>query len=197
MLAPIFTHGTLENTKKAMQEGKIKYPAYCWCTDVSQYGFINKHNELEFIGIPELTGTLENKIILSSLDDGLYQVKGQHKITADHATTFDSSSFILVVVQTTAEGKKVRRITADELTTYTIGEDLSVTANEVATKDYLDEKGYATEDYVDAKIAVLKQELEDEIEELVEPVVRPMVEQIIDEEIQPEDNSKIDELFNN
>ena len=197
MLAPIFTHGTLENTKKAIQEGKIKYPAYCWCTDVSQYGFINKHNELEFIGIPELTGTLENKIILSSLDDGLYQVKGQHKITADHATTFDSSSFILVVVQTTAEGKKVRRITADELTTYTIGEDLSVTANEVATKDYLDEKGYATEDYVDAKIAVLKQELEDEIEELVEPVVRPLVEQIIDEEIQPEDNSRIDELFNN
>lgn len=199
MLAPIFTHGTLENTKKAMQEGKIKYPAYCWCTDVSQYGFINKHNELEFIGIPELTGTLENKIILSSLDDGLYQVKGQHKITADHATTFDSSSFILVVVQTTAEGKKVRRITADELTTYTIGEDLSVTANEVATKDYLDEKGYATEDYVDAKIAAMEQiilaDVEAALPSMIEPLVYPVVEEVVDRMIQPEDDQNIRDLF--
>ena len=126
----------------------------------------------------------------------MYQVKGQHKITANHPTTFDCDSFILVVVQTIDGIKKIRRITADELTTYTIGEDLSVEADEVATKDYLDDKGYATEEYLDDKIAVLKAELEDEIEELVRPVVRPMVEEIIDETILPEDDDNIRDLFN-
>ena len=195
MLAPIFTHGTYENTIKAIESGKIKYPSYCWITDKGQYGFLNKNNELEVVGIPELTGTLDNKIILSSLNDGLYQVKGQHKITADHATTFDCSSYIIVIIQTINETKKIRRITADELTTYIVGEDLSVKSNEVATKEYLDDKGYSTEEELDEKIAVLKAELESEIEDLVEPVVLPLVQGIIEEEIQPEDDEKIRELF--
>lgn len=195
MLAPIFTHGTYENTIKAIADKKIKYPCYCWITDRGQYGFLNKQNQLEVIGIPELTGTMQNKIVLSSLDDGLYQVKGQHTITADYPTTFDCTNFILVVVQTIDGVKKIRRITADELSVYIINEDLSVSVDEVATKGYLDDKGYTTEEQLDEKIAVLKAELEDEIEVLVEPVVRPMVEEIINRDIQPEDDQSIRDLF--
>ena len=197
MLTPVFTHGTYANTIKAITEGKIKYPCYCWITDRGQYGFLNKQNQLEVIGIPEYEGTIQNPIILSALNDGLYEIKGQHKITADYPTTFDTSSFILVVIQTINGIKKVRRITADELDTYTINEDLSVTVDEVATKDYLEEKGYVTDEYVNDKIAVLKAELEDEIEELVEPVVRPIVEEIINEDIQSESDENIENLFNN
>ena len=197
MLAPIFTHGTYENTIKAIQEGKIKYPSYCWVTDRGQYGFLNKQNQLEIIGIPELTGTIQNKIILSALDDGLYQVKGQHKITDDHPTTFDSTSFILVVVQTVDGVKKVSRIASDEVVRYEIGDDLTVTEDAYVTESYLKEHGYADEEYIDEKIAILKAELEDEIEELVEPVVRPMVEAIIDEDIQEEDDEEIRKLFDN
>lgn len=200
MLAPIFTHGTYANTIKAIEDGKIKYPGYCWISDRGEYGFINKDNQLEVIGIPELTGTIDNKIILSSLDDGLYQVKGQHKITADHATTFDSGSFILVVVQTIGGVKKVRRITADELTTYTIGEDLSVEVDEVATKDYLDEKGYVTEDFVDEKIAameaVILADVEAALPDMLEPILRPVVEDVVDQTIQSETDENIRELFN-
>ena len=197
MLAPIFTHGTYENTIKAIQEGKIKYPSYCWVTDRGQYGFLNKQNQLEIIGIPELTGTIQNKIILSALDDGLYQVKGQHKITDDHPTTFDSTSFILVVVQTVGGVKKVSRIASDEVVRYEIGDDLTVTEDAYVTESYLKEHGYADEEYIDEKIAILKAELEDEIEELVEPVVRPLVESIIDEDIKEEDDENIRNLFDN
>ena len=195
MLAPIFTHGTYENTVKAIADGKIKYPAYLWISNRGQYGFLNKQNQLEVIGIPELTGTIENKIILSSLDDGLYQVKGQHKITADHPTTFDSASFILVVVQTIGGGKKVTRISSDEVVRYVIEEDLSVTEDAYVTESYLKDHDYATEEYLDVKIEVLKHELEDEIEELVTPVVEPLVRQIIDEEIQEESDENIEKLF--
>lgn len=197
MLAPIFTHGTYANTVKAIEEGKIKYPAYLWISDKGQYGFLNKQNQLEVIGIPELTGTIQNKIILSTLDDGLYQVRGQHKITADHPTTYDSSSFILVVVQTINEGKKVTRIASDEVVRYEIGDDLSVTEDAYVTESYLKDNEYVTDEYVDDKIEILKHELEDEIEELVEPVVQPMVEDIINREIQPEDDENIRNLFDN
>lgn len=199
MLAPIFTHGTYANTIKAIEEGKIKYPAYLWISDRGQYGFLNKQNQLEVIGIPELTGTLENKIILSSLYDGLYQVRGQHKITADHPTTFDSSSYILVVVQTVGGVKKVTRISSDELIRYTINEDLSVTEEAYITQSYLDEKGYATEDFIDEKIAameaVIMADIEAALPDMLEPILRPVVEDVVDQTIQSEDDENIRELF--
>ena len=200
MKYPTFAHGKMVNIQKAIADGKIQYPSYIWCTDLDVYCFLNKDGELEQCGIPQLTGTLENEIILSSLDDGLYEVKGRHKITASHATTFDCSGFILVVVQTIGGVKKVRRITADELSVYTIQEDLTVSVDEVATKDYLDEKGYTTEEQLDEKIAVLKAELEDEIEaalpSMIEPLVYPVVEEVVDRMIQPEDDQNIRDLFN-
>ena len=196
MLTPIFTHGSYENTIKAIQEGKIKYPAYLWISDREEYGFLNKNNELETIGIPCLTGTIQEKIILSTLDDGLYQIKGQHKITAEHETTFDSSSYIFVIVQTIDGFKRVTRITSEEIVRYKINEDLSVESDAYITEAYLEEKGYATEEYLDLKIEALKHELEDEIEELVRPVVEPLVYTIIDETIIPEDEEDIRDLFN-
>ena len=199
MLAPIFTHGTYANTVKAIEEGKIKYPAYLWISDRGQYGFLNKQNQLEVIGIPELTGTIQNKIILSTLDDGLYQVRGQYKITADHPTTFDSSSYILVVVQTMGGLKKVTRISSDELIRYTINEDLSVTEEAYITQSYLDEKGYATEDFVDEKIAameaVIMADVEAALPDMLEPILRPVVEDVVDQTIQPEDDENIRDLF--
>lgn len=200
MKYPAFAHGSMVNIKKAIAEGRIKYPTYIWCTDLDVYCFLNKDGELEQCGIPQLTGTIQNKIILSALDDGLYQVKGQHKITDDHPTTFDSTSFILVVVQTVGGVKKVRRIDAESLTAYTINDDLSVTEDEVATKDYLDEKGYVTADYVDAKIAALEEIILEDVEaalpDMIAPLVRPVVDEEIERMIQPEDNQNIEDLFN-
>ena len=191
MLAPIFTHGTYANTVKAIQDGKIKYPAYLWISDRQQYGFLNRQNELEVIGIPEFTGTLENTIVLSTLDDGLYQIKGRHTITADYATVFDTSSSIIVIVQTIGGKKKIRRITTDELTTYTVEEDLSVTSDAVATVSYLEEKGYATEGYVDIKIEAMKAEIEADIDGYIETKVA----ELIDEDITDVEDEKIEDLF--
>lgn len=195
MLTPIFTHGSYENTIKAIETGKIKYPAYCWITNRGQYGFINKSNELEVIGIPELVGTLDNTLILSILDDGLYQIKGQHKITANDETVYYSMSPILCVVQTLEGKKKVKRITADDICNYTVEEDLSVTRDTVATQEWIKEQGYADEAYIDYKFEILKQQLDAEIEDLVEPVVYPMVTSIIDAEIQDIPDDDIEDLF--
>ena len=197
MLTPIFTHGSYDNTIKAIETGKIKYPSYCWITDKEQYGFINKSNELEIIGIPELTGTEDSEIILSLLDDGLYQIKGKHKITADDEVTYYSMSPILCVVQTINGKKKVKRITADEICDYVVEEDLTVTKETVATQEWIKEQGYADKAYIDYKFEILKQQIEEEIESLVEPVVYPMVTRIIDAEIQNVPDEDIENLFGN
>lgn len=195
-LIPTFAHGTWEQILGGIADGKLKYPSYCWIDDHDSYAFLNKYGELEECGIPKFTGSLGNEIVLSSLDDGLYEIKGQHKITADYPTTFDCSGYILVVVQTTEDGKKIRRITADELDSYFVdAETLDVTTDEVATATYLREHGYTTQADLDAKIAILKAELESEIEDLIRPVLRPMVVEIIDEEITQEDDENIRELF--
>lgn len=191
MLTPIFAHGTYDNTIQAIEDGKLVYPAYLWISDRKQYGFLNKHGDLELISIPEYTGTSEDMIILSSLEDGLYQIKGQHKITPTHETVFTSFSPIIVVIQTINNKKKIRRITADELTTYTVENDMSVRVNEVATKDYLDEHHYATESYVDAKVAAMEQVIMDN----VEAVLPSMVEAKIDEIIGDIDDNDIEDLF--
>ena len=199
MIIPIFTHGTFENTKKAILEGKIKYPAYCWLTDIQEYGFLNKNNELETIGIPEFTGTMQNPIILSSLDDGLYQIKGQHKITADDDTTFYSMTSIICVVQTIDEKKKIKRITADEIIDYVVNEDLSVTRDIIVTESYLESKGYVDAEYVDRKIAAMEQIIKDDIEaalpEMIEPIVRPVVEDVVDDTVQEIPEEDIEDLF--
>ncbi len=196
MKAPVFTHGTYENTIKAIQEGKIKYPAYCWITDKEQYGFLNKNNELETIGIPLLTGTIEKQIILSELDDGLYEIKGQYKITSESETIFFSFAPISCIVQTIDEVKKIKHITSNEIVDYTIINE-EISSDTYITESYLRDHGYVTEDYVNLRIEALKREIEDEIGTLIEPVIRPMVEEVIDEDIQNVSDEEIESLFPN
>lgn len=194
-LIPTFAHGTLAQVQQGIIDGKLKYPSYIWLDDSDQYAFLNKNGELEICSIPKYVGTLGEEIILSDLNDGLYEIKGRHKITADYPTIFDDWGYILVVVQTTEDGKKIRRITADDLTTYIVDGEMSVIKDEVATKEYLDANGYTTQEDLDRKIAVLKKELEDEIAELIEPILEPMVTDIIDRTITEEDDENIRNLF--
>lgn len=189
MLTPVFTHGTYEHTIEAIQQGKIKYPCYCWITDRGQYGFLNKSNELEVIGIPEFTGTLEEPIILSSLNDGIYQVKGIHKVISDAGTTFSSASFIIVIIQTIDGEQKIRRITADEIYDYTVSNGEITHETTQVTTDYLDEHGYVTEDVVDSKIQAMEASMQAYIEN--------RVPEIIDESLDNYDESNIRDLFNN
>ena len=190
-LIPIFAHGTLEQIEAAIASRKLKYPAYIWLDDSDRYAFLNKNGELEKCGIPKLVGTLEDTVILSLLDDGLYQVKGQHKITVDDPTVYLSASYIMCIVQTIDGEKKVKRITADEIIDYTVKDNFSVIENSIVTEAYLEEKGYADTEYIDTKIEVMKQQIE---EDMV-PLLNPIVDVLLDEKTSNVGDEKIEELF--
>lgn len=196
MKVPTFTHGTLENTRKALETGKIKYPAYCWCTDVAQYGFINKNNELEFIGIPVMTGTLDNILILSDLHDGLYQVKGQYKITPTGETIYSSSIDVITIIQTKNNIKRICMITTDDITTYSVDSELNITQDSVVTESYLDSKGYASADYVDTKLLVMEEKIKSEMYSYINTELDQHIEDLINSNVLPVDDSDVEKLFN-
>ena len=115
MKAPVFAYGTMESLVKAVEKGKIKYPAYVWLKDTYQYAFVNKQKGIEVVGLPKLIGTLEKQIILSELDGGVYEIKGQYKITENGETVYLSASYVIAIIKQTDEGAKVRLITADNI----------------------------------------------------------------------------------
>ena len=199
MKNPVFAYGTLEKLKSAVESGRLTYPAYCWVHDTLQYAFVNKNGLIELVGIPKLTGTLDEEIILSNLSDGIYQVQGQHRITETSEPVYLSASYILVIIATDGETKKVRRITADEIENYDVSEGEAIPVKGYITSDYLIENGYTTETYVDEKTAALEISLRTELKQYVDSVVAEQVATLVPEEIdkyiQTVPESDVNDLF--
>lgn len=203
MKAPVFAYGTLEKLQAAVQSGKLQYPSYCWIADTSQYAFVNKKGVIEYTGIPKLTGTLDNQIVLSDLTDGVYEITGQHVIVEGSDPTFLSASYIIAIVATDGTTKKIRRITADEMTDYDVSDSAISNTSVYVTSDYLEQHHYATEGYVDVKMEAMKTSIENELKEyiggIIDEQVKTLVSEYVPEEverqIQPVDQEDIRGLF--
>ena len=183
MKAPVFAYGTMDALEKAIEKGKIKYPAYVWLKDTLQYAFINKNQQIELVGLPKLTGTLDQQLILSELSGGVYEIKGQYKITENAETVFLSASYVIAIVKRIENGAKVRLITADNIYDFTtegeeiIGMDKNVTVN------YLEEHKYVTEQQVDDKIAVMEITLKEELVHYVDEIIADQIAALLPEEL--------------
>ena len=162
MKAPVFAYGTMDALVKAIEKGKIKYPAYVWLKDTLQYAFVNKELGIEVVGLPKLTGTLDNQIVLSELDGGVYEVKGQYQVVDGAETVFLSASYIIVIVRHRDNETKVRIITADNIFDFTVVNGEIVETDQNVTVKYLTEHEYVTETQVDDKIAAMAITLEQE-----------------------------------
>lgn len=183
MKAPVFAYGTMDALEKAIEKGKIKYPAYVWLKDTLQYAFINKNQQIELVGLPKLTGTLDQQLILSELSGGVYEIKGQYKITENAETVFLSASYVIAIIKRTEDGAKVRLITADNIYDFTTeGEDIIETDKNVTVK-YLEEHNYVTEQQVDDKIAVMEITLKEELVHYVDEIIADQIAALLPEEL--------------
>lgn len=199
MKAPVFAYGTMDALVTAVEKGKIKYPSYIWLKDTLQYAFVNKNQEIEVVGLPKLTGTLEKQLILSELNGGVYEIKGQYKVTEDAETVFLSASYVIAIVKQTTNGAKVRLITADDVLDFTTeGGEITDTDKNV-TEKYLIEHGYVTETQVDEKIAVmevtLKEELIDYVNDIIADQIAVLLPEELDKILQPYSLDDIQALF--
>ena len=189
---PIFAHGTESAIQSLISSHEITYPAYLWYTDKNTYNFLDKEGNIECIDFPKLTGTLDDKVILSELGNGIFYIKGQYKITASDQTVYSAGSYIIVIV----DGPKIRRITADEIETCTIQSGAITARDTVVTAQYLEDNGYATEDYVDTAIEAAEATLMADVKDYIDETLPDMIESQIDAQITSIDDNDIEELFN-
>ena len=160
------------------------------------------YNTLGNRPIINLIGDLDNPIIIDKLDTGIYNVKGQYKISNLIETIYLSASSVIVMVEKDGVVTHIKHITTDQIIDFFIS-DNSVTSHEYITDQYLKDNNYATTDYVDNKIAALEQSINEDIEKYIADIVDKQfssmldekIDAKIDEKIQPVDNSKVQSLF--
>lgn len=156
--------------------------------------------------IINLVGTLDDPIMVSELDTGIYKIRGQYKISNFEETIYLSASDTLFIIQNDGNDINIKRITSDDIINYSIKGD-SFVSNVYITDEYLKENGYATVSYIDSKLetleSLIRKDLEeyvlkitsDTIEEMVDQKIDQKIDEKIDENIQPTSNTQITELF--
>ena len=161
------------------------------------------YNTLGNRPIVNLTVTLDDPIVVSELYNGIYNIKGQYKISNLIETIYLSASSVIVMVEKDGGVTHIKHITTDQITDFFIS-DNSVTSHEYITDQYLKANNYATTDYVDNKIAALEQSINEDIEKYIADIVDKQfssmldekIQAKIDEKIQPVDNAQVQSLFN-
>lgn len=163
------------------------------------------YNTLGNKPITSLTGTLEDTIIISSLDIGTYSINGRYKITESDVTVHLNPNYNLFLIDKTEEQITIKIISSTEIINYVIVDDEIVKNDKIITEEFLKEKGYATVSYVDGKIATLdvitKEEAETYISTIVnekfETALNDKIDERIDAKIQSANDDQIASLFKN
>lgn len=140
------------------------------------------YNTLGNKPIENLVGTLDEPIIITSLSSGHYKIKGQYKIANSEETVYLSATGDLFIL----EDNLIKRITKDTITDYIINNDVIVKKVYI-TDEYLNNQGYATSSYVDAKISAfetsIRLDIETYVQSIIEDVIADRLDTIIDEKL--------------
>lgn len=160
------------------------------------------YNNLGNRPIINLVGTSDNPIIVSDLNDGIYNIKGQYKIDNLIETIYLSASSVIIMVEKDENIIHIKHITTDKIADFFIS-DNSVTSHEYITDQYLKDNNYATTGYVDNKIAALEQSINEDIKKYIADIVdkqfssmlNEKIDAKIDEKIQPVDDVQVQNLF--
>ncbi len=154
---------------------------------VSKVSDDNKTIDYNTLGnkpIENLTGTLDNVIVVADLNQGIYAIKGQYKICSDDITTYLSANENIFIVSENDDSTiSVKKITSSEITDYIISENQIKSQYSIATKEWVKEQGYITDVTLNDKIAALNYITKKEVEEYVSQVIINDIDPLIDEKI--------------
>lgn len=148
------------------------------------------YNTLGNRPIHNLTGTLDHPIYLDTLDDGIYSVMGQYKVSSTEETIYLGASPVLVLVEHSNGKVFIKKISSFTINDYVVENSIITTASYL-TEEYLHDIGYMTEADIDRKIAVLDFLQKDEVRQYVEETVTEVLDGILDERIDSKINEKI------
>ena len=152
--------------------------------------------------IINLIGTLDEPIMVSDLDTGIYKIKGQYKVSNLEETTYLSASDTLFIVNNQKDTINIKRVTIDDIVDYVITNE-TIVANKYITEDFLKEKNYVNSDYIDTKIEAVKLLLEDELKKYIVEAINSVMDEALDKKIDerigefihPTEDEQITNLF--
>lgn len=121
------------------------------------------YNDLADIPVINKVGTMAEPIVLSDLEDGIYSVSGQHKISNVLKTIYVSPANVMILIESDKENKYITKLGARNVYVYTV----SITSQEVYTDEYATQswvkaQGYTTKTYVDEAIEALYEKIASE-----------------------------------
>lgn len=150
------------------------------------------YNTLGNRPIINLVGTLDEPILIEALENGIYSVKGQYKISNQFETIYLSATNNLFVVEKTTNVVYIKKITSTEIIDYTITSEY-IQTSQIATTAYIESCGYATTSYVDEKIASLDCITQEQVDTYVKELVIEIIDELLDERIDVKLDEKLQE----
>ena len=161
-------------------------------------GEIVDYNTLGERPIENMYGTLDEPIYISELSVGTYKINGQYYFSRQDPVTHLSMSGNLFMVSKDNYGNTlVTKISPHSIFYYNVFADGSISQEEVATIKWIQEQGYATQNYVDTKIAALDIMTRQDIEEYVSSIIDDTFELVIDRKIDTAINQTMIAITNN
>ena len=108
------------------------------------------YNKLSDVPIVNLIGTLTVPVKISSLDDGIYKVKGQCIIGGNNTTIQSSADDVLYLVSHDADTSSttITKMQGKSITLYFIQQDGEYTTDRYVTESWINEQNFASADSV-------------------------------------------------
>lgn len=118
------------------------------------------YNKLSDVPITNLIGTLVVPVKISSLDDGIYKIKGQCIIGGNNTTIQSSADDVLYLVSHDADTSStaITKMQGKSITLYFIQQDGEYTTDRYVTEEWINEQNFASADSVKEYVANIIEE---------------------------------------
>ena len=148
------------------------------------------YNKLSDVPIVNLIGTLTVPVKISSLDDGIYKVKGQCIIGGNNTTVQSSADDVLYLVSHDADTSSttITKMQGKSITLYFIQQDGEYTTDRYVTESWINEQNFASADSV-------KEYVSNIIEETVLNVLDDHIDAALDRKLGGIDSEDLTNIF--
>lgn len=148
------------------------------------------YNKLTDVPITNLIGTLTVPVTISSLDDGIYKIKGQCIIGGNNTTIQSSADNVFYIVShdTDTSSVTITKIQGNTIILYFISQDGTYTTDRYVTEKWINEQNFADADSV-------KEYVQEIIEESVLDVLDEHIDAALDKKLGEINTEDITQMF--
>lgn len=148
------------------------------------------YNKLTDVPIINLIGTLTVPVTISSLDDGIYKIKGQCIIGGNNTTIQSSADNVFYIVShdTDTSSVTITKIQGNTIILYFISQDGTYTTDRYVTESWINEQNFASAESV-------KEYVQEIIEESVLDILDEHIDAALDKKLGEINTEDISQMF--